>query len=291
MAVTILAPIRRVLYIWQDYDTGFLSFAFGQGQYIVLVALVLGALIIRGWENAKAVRLLDEMLKAGKVLALTVIILLLFLALTLTRVPGWWWTWFTLGVHIGTVALGCYILKGRMRPTRAFLLSVGLVLIAIGVWEIAYQCGLWYYNDRPQGVGTLNLIGQIRFMSWFVIAGGAVVWLTKLKGIFRMSYGSAALLLLAVAAVVTWHMLGFWLDIRFDWSTLTWYQPEESDPLSMGIYRSSKVFLNLGLIALVARGEQKQLPVRVQPLQQRTRLPLKNEKTVGVADETLDDAD
>ncbi len=256
MILTFTIPARRVLYTWEGSTAPIVTAIFSDGQFLLILGLVVLALAVRFVGNNFLLRSLDSLLQPSRVVWATTVVLATFVVLTALKVPGLWWTWQTLGLHIGTVSLGCYILRNYMPPLRAILLSGGLVLIAMSSWEIVYQYGLWYHNDLPQNIPIVHFINQFQFLKWFGLAGLAIVLLSAYPNSLRVRGLTILMLNLTIFMLTIWFATGFWLDIKYDWSTFTWYQTE-SEPtvaaLAMGVYRSSKVFLNLAMLSLIWR--------------------------------------
>lgn len=254
MLLTFTIPIRRVLFIWQEENATLYGFLFQYGQYILMGLMTLLTAELVFHPDRPLSRLINWITQPKISLSIILPVLVLCVVLTFTGTPGLWWTWFTVGLHIGSIGLFIIILKDRVPAGVAFMTGTAFVFLVVGVWEIIYQCGRTYFYDLPQGIGTLLLAGQIRFMLPFILFGLVMLYLVhkKNRNLFQANYLTVTFTILTAGMLAWWFATGLWSDIYYVYKLDKWFYMEPN-PLMMEVYRSSKVFIILIMFSLVYR--------------------------------------
>lgn len=252
MVLTFTIPIRRVLYIWQENNTAAFGFAFSYGMYILMGFVLLLTAEVVFHPDRPLTRLINFLTRPRIVSSVTLPFLALCVVLTFTKAPGLWWTWFTVGLHVGSIALIVILLKDKLPSGQAFMLGASFVFLVVGVWEIIYQYGRYYYYDVPQGQGPEVLQGQIRFMTPFVLFGLVMLLLLyrKVRNVLHVNYLTGVFAVLTIAMFAWWFATGLWSDIYLNWQQDKWLYLEPNT-LMMEVYRSSKVSIFLTMASFV----------------------------------------
>lgn len=247
--LTFVLPIRRVIYVWQESHVSLFAYLVNPGQYIVMcffLVLTIYLAIDKGLLN-----LLNRVISFKFIAVVIYLVIVSTLILHILKVPGLWWTWTTIGLHIITVLIAPFLLAKYLTKVEAILLASGCVFFIMGIWEIIYQYGLYTVYDIPQGQSNANFITQINFMLPFSLIGlmivAIIVWNNKQLITFKIL--PLALTGYTALAFILWFATGFWCDIVYDWSKMAWYQTD-ANIWSMMLYRSSKVSANLALLTL-----------------------------------------
>lgn len=192
-----------------------------------------------------------------------IITLLLFLGLTVFRVPGLWWTWITLGVHLSTVLLVANATRTKLGDLNALTLGVGVSSFAAGAWEIVYTIGYFNHYDVPQEVGKTHLYAQLLRLSPLAIGGigvGIAFWPPKISWTAVIGLSLTAILL------GSWVLGNMWVDIVYDWSKGVWVQTHPFSWDQAILYRSSKATLAIGLVGLYGSQYAKGKGIRLRSL-------------------------
>lgn len=258
-ACTFLIPIRRIQMQWTTFSTGantILGVVFqlhlGLPLYLIPVVAMLVAypkfILSRVWNclfNYSHVLLVGSALVAACFL------------LSLARVPGFWWTWFTMGLYIGAVVAAVVLLDGKVSSGVAVIIGVGLVSLTIGLWEIPYQIGLKLQYDAPQ-IGTelawAWIKSEITLEMGFIVGGAGLVFgVGSYLKCIRWSWITTGLFAIAVAFYVIWFATGFWVDVYYKWVDNIWVQ-SAPNTAAMMVYRVSKAATMLGFLSLLNGG-------------------------------------
>ena len=167
------------------------------------------------------------------------------------KVPGIWWAWSTLG-FIMIVALVV------LNETKLLSLSLAVVFLGFGSWEIIYQLGLWFYHSFYGGdLGNLTAV-LAENLTWIIASVIIIAVLQRRYKIFRP--GTVAYVLFGISIICTavWFATG--MDIPLLWwkGVGPWTNPA-ARPLFIMISRGSQAFWMLGTAALFVNVRRKQL--------------------------------
>ncbi len=254
LVLSFTLPIRRVM--WRDTSSfgedTLLSLLFTYHVWLSVMVLLF-VLVFDMFPRPR--RWVDSAVRVEFVNIISIVVLLSFLALTFLGIPGVWWTWLTLGIHVATVTLVANLLYRIIGLMRSVLLGASIAALSAGAWEILYHIAYRYFIDAAWDIDASHLYGQIRFILPLVIGGLAslVYYIIVHKLRLSMSRLTAFFLLLTCLSWALWLALGFWCDIVYDWSEGVW-KYSEANYVQMAIYRSSKVWLALTVIGLFAQG-------------------------------------
>ena len=252
LALAFALPLRRVLYEWPAERATAYELFFFMHPWLSASLLI----PVFGYELLAKTRIPGTLDRAFSIRNINVAVyasLLGFVVLEVARVPGLWWTWLTVGVHVATVGLIVNLTSGRLKPTQSLLLGLACACASAGLWEVLYQVG--YYVHYDSGIAPLtHVTGQIYFVLPLVIFGLLIVcYYYRKAGRTSLLFLAAASALFAGAWAVWWSR-GFWCDVVFNWSTNLW-EYTEYNYLQAAVYRSSKVFLALMFTSLFAGGQ------------------------------------
>ncbi len=265
MMLTITYLFRRVLpyntYDFQDFwhkNSSTLS----MWQPIPFAFLMI---IIAQWQKSKLIFWLNRLCRKEVVYPICYTILALCAITTLAgNTTGFWWTWFSLGLLVATALLSYIFVQNKVTPVEAIIISCATSSLWRGIWEIPYQIGLKLYYDMPQPQVTApilrHMIAYEIAIELMLILGGIIIllyyhWKYGILN-FRSSlfkYGLLAYILL----MASWYISGFWVDVYYDWTKLSWVYTEHWDKISMVIYKTSKVALALSIAGLLIKKEAK----------------------------------
>ncbi len=257
--LTFILPIRRP--IMEGITTelkGVVDNLFDLMPFIPIFAMILIYYQHRYGQSILG-RLADRLANIRVWYYIGMVIMPLSIIMFILKVPGVWWTWSTLGLHLATMILLAGFLRDRLRPASALLVAGAIISLAAGSWEMVYQIGLYIVYYRPEGVGMHGLAGAILFIYPMALGGIAVMLQIYLRhpstGSSRsiapkFNRWSVALLTFSILGLIMWHVTGFWVDVLYNLDTKEIYYQEGLNYASMLSYKSSKVALGLGLAFL-----------------------------------------
>ncbi|KKM83172.1 hypothetical protein LCGC14_1312070 [marine sediment metagenome] len=247
--LTFTLPIRRPI---MDSELEGLSYLLKTMPYAAIGAMIMIYYLTR--YPKVIVFVWTDILTATRVWnPIVLIIMPVFLVMFIAQVPGGWWTWSTLALHISTVILLANILRSHLRPTVAFLIAGSIVTLGAGSWELLYQVSMFVIYYEPQGASSEGLIFVIAFLSPMIFGGLAVMLQTSFRSVSYPPYLnklSLAFFGLTIMGVIGWYLSGFWVDVLYDVETSELFHQEGLNYWSMLSYKVSKVTLGLGLIFL-----------------------------------------
>lgn len=251
MVLAFALPGARDFYYWQTTSgrmaIRFLFEAmFGMTLYALAFAVVMMV-------EPKTQAVLDRICNKKVVVVGGLSLLAVFLALTGFHVPGWWWTWLTVGIQVATIILVYLALERRIGYAKALITGVALSGLAIGVWEVPYQIGLKlvYESNLPSSLMFANMRREILIEFAFIIPAVIILWYYhsqyKIINFNRWFY---LCLSVTVGLYAYWFLSGFWVEMTYDWSNQQWIQ-HPVDVIAKTVYRASKVALALAMVSLV----------------------------------------
>lgn len=181
-----------------------------------------------------------KIINTGYILIIFACIFLHFL-----HVPGWWWTWTTIGLLASIIVLITNILATKIKTGEAALLSLGIAFVFMGTWEIVYQTGLlMYHSDLAFGrYGFQSYIQVVLKNILWALQGLAITFfvLYRNRKTIKVSFNNASKISFAIYIILTayWFLSGM---------PTVWKTPEFS--FMMLVIRATKVFYALGIIAM-----------------------------------------
>lgn len=254
LLLAFILPASRDFFDWQATDGASTIHHFFQLMFGIPLYFLLPMLLYDIYPNSKGARILDRIFSKNIILPIGILALCTFLLLTVIGVPGYWWTWLTVGIQICIVLLIVILLQKRLKPTEAFILGVGFMSISIGLWEIPYQIGLHLIHQvnymAPEMVQQ-GIIREVTIEMAFIIGGAIIVYFYQYKyKLIRFTKPFWILSSLFVAGYTLWVTTGMWVEMIWDDINKVWLQ----QPIDYGakvLYRSTKVMLALVPISLV----------------------------------------
>lgn len=251
MVLAFTLPGVRDFYYWQIASgRTVIRFLFEAMFGMTLYALIFAVVMV---VEPKTQPVLDRICGKKVIIGGGLSLLSVCLILTGLHVPGWWWTWLTVGVQVVTIMLVYLMLEHRIGYTKALIMGIALSGLAIGVWEIPYQIGLKlvYESNLPSSIMFHNMAREVMIEFAFIIPAVIVLMLYNSKyGIVNFSRWFWLFLGLTVGLYVYWFASGFWVEMTYDWANYQWVQ-HPVDVVAKTVYRASKVTLALAMVSLV----------------------------------------
>lgn len=245
LAATMLIPIRRV--IFENWTGQGVQGDFFQLHPWIAIIFLPFALTLVTKPESLTVRWINKFLVSATYRYLVLTVLVILFLLTIFKVPGWWWTWFTVGLHIATAALVIEGLRFNVTPAIASVAAVGVVSFNIGFWEALYQAYYWKTYDRGI-VDVSHLIVTVQFLSPLILGGLGLMAVAGIGKAFpQFNFGFILYAGLFTAGFFTWVTTGMWVDIVYNWSTGIWVYTEDNDA-ALRLYRGTKVALAMSFI-------------------------------------------
>ena len=229
--------------------------ALSLGQAIPFIFLMF---IVTTFNKSKLVKWLNQICNKNAIYTIGIISLIACLTLTITEVKGIWWTWMSMGIIIATTVLIVARTEKIIMPIESIILACGITSLWRGLWEIPYQFGLKLMYDLPQSQITTETV--IQMLSYEVLAeiplvlgGILIIWYyhDKYKGLITFNKYFVGFFSAYILLTILWFVLGFWVDIYYDWGELKWYYTSSFNKMAMFIYKSSKLAMILSFISLV----------------------------------------
>ena len=222
----------------------------------LILPVIISATLQKYWNKVMSYR---------RIIVAGIIGMMACLVLTFVKIPGWWWTWGTLGLYIMVLVWVVYLLKDKLPAGEALITGIAVVCLSVGCWEIPYQIGLKYVYDLPQiGIALVPkwVASEIAVETPLIIGGALILYLQNTK--YHFLYFSKTTLIFMACAIgyyLAWFATGFWVDVYYDWSTTTWVQTAPNSA-SMLIYRLSKSFTALAFASLIIpRRSYERIPI------------------------------
>lgn len=178
------------------------------------------------------------------------VVVIVFLILIPTKVPGLWWTWITLGVHLSTIMLVANCVRSKLKDLHALTLGLAVASFAAGSWEAIYQLAYYQHYDVPQSVDITHIQRQLIRISPLAITGLGVM-----LAYGRLKFQRVSIILFGLTGLTLfiWIYGEMWVDIYFNWSKGLWEYTSKFNYSEALLYRSSKATLALGLVSLYSR--------------------------------------
>ena len=250
-------PIKRDFLVWQAINDTTLAYVFALFFGFTLYSF--GVLIL-GNGFPKIAKVLNQICSKKVIYPICFGTLGLTLVLTALHIPGFWWTWTSLGAQVCTVLLTYLILEKKTQPYEAIIAGLGLSGIAIGIWEIPYQWGMgfiYYPKWLPPEALSAHIIYQTLIELPLIIMGILIlIVLNRKYKIVSFSKWFWIFLAVTTGLYICWFLTGFQQEVVYNWDSQQWVQT----PMNMivkTIYRASKVTLALGLISLMWKGKNE----------------------------------
>lgn len=251
MVISFVSPTTRDFFYWQA-RTGkeFVSIAFQLMFGITTFPLIL-ELLNESFPIIK--KTIDKLITANMVIYTIVFIMIMCLYFTAMRIPGWWWTWLTIGLQLIVIAATALALKHKVSPSTWLFAGIALMGINIGLWEIPYQIGLKlvWENYLPLRGLLMGMATEIIKELAFIVGG--VILLAVLQEKYKILQFNKWFWIFLSATVILyilWFTTGFWVEMTYDWNTYEWIQHPVNYWAKLD-YRLSKVTLTLAMISLV----------------------------------------
>jgi hypothetical protein len=218
-------------------------------------------LLIMYWSleqpNHKFITWLEKICDYKYVMPVCMIGIVLSFVVFYLNVPVMLGSWTTVALTIAGTLLIYSLAVKKLSNLMAIVLSVGIMGMWIGFWEVPYQWGMKLVYDLPQ-IGTTLAWNMIYWESiieipmagcglWIVIVLNNKYKLFSFNKWFYIFFG------LYVAMMVLWFVMGFWVDVWYNWDAQKWIQTVSFDKPAMFTYKISKVFMLLSFVALLWR--------------------------------------
>lgn len=251
--LTFLLPYRRVLWNWTE-DRPASTILFHTVSTYMAVIFIVPMIAIALWPNSWFSKLADSITNRKLVVLTSYTILALCLTMAITQTTIVWFTFLSFGLMVTIVLLTMAVLKGRVKASESFIVGVAIVALWRGLWEIPFQAGQKYFYDLPQlpAEAVLRLFANVLWVVAPLVLGGLAIlmfyqWRYRLINfnkwfwIFMSAY---------VWMMILWVYTGFWLEKIYVWK-IHWWIMTPDNYASLVIYKSSKVFMALGLVSLL----------------------------------------
>ncbi len=249
LVLAAISPFRKELYSWPVERLLLYNSFF---NYHVWLPLLLLPLILNSERHPKSLfaHLLDRVSDIRIINPVTYVLLAGATFLTIVGIPGLWWSWMTVGVHLTGIGLIANFLRGRLRPSQALFLGIGCVSVAASSWEIMYQVG-YYFRYGHEVLPFSSVVGPVLFVTPLLVLGLVVIvfYLHQKPSILKVGWKVHSLALLFITSLVLWWVLGFWVDIIYDANDSQWHYTQLNS-LQMFIYKGSKSVLALSFAVL-----------------------------------------
>lgn len=265
--IVVASPVRRVIYdTWTLDMYGFWTILFKFHVWLPLVLIFPAALTVYHTSTNRLMVLYGRLWsgvanRPRLIWGACVVILPAFAVMQFNHVTGMWWTWFTLGLHIGGIAVVYTMARGRLGNSQALIFAVGMIAFAIGLWEIFYQ----YSFAMVHGAGLLPIRVPnyaTMFMSPTIFAGILSMYLIRRHHRGQINFYMGLIPLgLCIATWIAWLSMGMWVDAELN-EAGRWTHSTYVDHGQMSIYRSGKVWLNLIPAAMLIKGEWVMKPLK-----------------------------
>jgi hypothetical protein len=121
-------------------------------------------------------------------------------------------TYMSIGM-ISVVILASLLLSSNMNPPDKLLLALCIVWAPIGLWELAFNAGLYWIHLGSYTPHNL-LIQEIYDFAWMIAGVIAIVYL-KLKHLIHFTLLLLATLLIGVSAFTAWIVIGMPTGVVF----------------------------------------------------------------------------
>lgn len=254
MFLYLALSIRRTIYLWQEQIPELGDFLFNKGEFILLALIVTIAIIIGLSPRSQLAVMVNKLTQVKPLIIACITILMVCFILTLLRIPGLWWTWHSVGMYAGIIFLMALLLRNRMPTGEAFMFGCGCALITMGIWEIIYQYGFWYFYTAPLGAPFSLFLGVVKFMSPFVFAGLVILLDYGYRHhMLQLNISALICFVVTIGCLTYWFVSGLWCDAVCAWPSNYWYSNPESNNAALTVYRSSKVCFNLVFVSLIWR--------------------------------------
>ncbi len=253
-------PVRRPIMNEMSglNDGAVMNYVFKVMPFLPVLAMVV---IYQQYRYSRALifRWADKLADIRFLHALALIFMPIALLLFALQIPGGWWTWSTLGLHLATTVLLAGLLRDRLPPLSALLAAGSIVALGAGLWEMMYQASMFTVYYAPQGASPKGLAFAVLFIHPMVLGGIAVVLQLWFRRPSPHRFGSIAPRLskpvvatfsLFLLGLIAWHITGFWVDVLYDFGAEKILYQGDINYWSMFAYRSTKVTLGLSLAFL-----------------------------------------
>jgi len=258
--LTFTLPVRRpIMNAMSGMNDGdVMNYVFKVMPFLPVLAMVI---IYQQYRYSKSLifRWADKLADIRFLHLVALVLMPIALLLFALQMPGGWWTWSTLGLHVATTVLLTGLLSDRLPPFSALLAAGSIVALGAGLWEVMYQASMFTVYYAPQGASPKGLAFAVLFIQPMVLGGTAVILQLWLRRSTSWGSGSIAPRLnklvltsfgLFLLGIAVWHATGFWVDVLYDFDVEEILYQGDINYWSMFAYRSTKVALGLSLAFL-----------------------------------------
>lgn len=250
-------PLRRI--IFEKYNDNSIEGLMFHLQIIIPVVVIpaLGLLFIKAKPQTNLMTGFRKLTSINIINIMGFASLAVCCLLTALQIPGWWWTWMTLGVHICTFMLIANILHQKVDSEHVAVIAAAATLFTMGLWEAMYHISYWKVYDRDIGISVEFMLKSVRFvLPWIVVPYVVLYFYSGWGLILRSSKYSLMYAGLFLLTFGTWIVSGMWVDIHYNWATFNW-EYTRFDYVQMMLYKSSKILLALTVASLFVRSKNE----------------------------------
>lgn len=218
------------------------------GTYIALAQWAIPSLLLIFFILLPVTKYLRRFLNISYITHIMIALFIVCVFLQSFNISGLWWSWDTMGLISIIVLLVLTLNKGRMSDVDTILISLSVIFIGFGSWEIIYQVGVLKYYDFF-GVDVRNFwIVMMQLMFWIFPSIIAVIFVkSKYNKVIHFNYYVLIAFALSIIATILWFANGFAIPII--WEGTKPYLTNDSS-LFIGISRYSQAFWNIGVALL-----------------------------------------
>lgn|GEM_PF-3680625 len=170
--------------------------------------------------------------------------LIVCLVLQLLGISGIWWSWDTMGLLV-IIVLGVMIYnQGKLKDIDAILLSLCVVFIGFGIFEIIYQVGVLKFDNFFSANPKNFWIVMMELFFWIFPSYFTINYLSmKYKNMFHANWYALVSLVLAFVAGLLWFTHGFAIPITWNGTVPSF---THDSILYIDISRYCQAFLTIG---------------------------------------------